>query len=148
MLCYRINVTADDNDTFLVTCPAFPELTTFGETEAEGALHGIGAVEEAIAARISGAREVPEPEQSHDIPAGVLIVPLPMMTALKIALYRAMREDQLTRAELSRRLGWKREQVDRLFRLDHASRSDQIEAAFNALSRAVDFRIEPRDRVA
>jgi hypothetical protein len=32
MLAYMIKLTPDDNGTFLVTCPAFAEVTTFGET--------------------------------------------------------------------------------------------------------------------
>jgi antitoxin HicB len=40
-----------------------------------------------------------------------------------------------------RRLGWNRESVDHLFRLDHASRLDQLEAAFKALGRSVDVSI-------
>ena len=39
-------------------------------------------------------------------------------------------------------LGWNRESVDRLFRLDHASRLDQLEAAFKALGRSVDVSIK------
>jgi Ni,Fe-hydrogenase maturation factor len=44
-------------------------------------------------------------------------------------------------AELTRLLGWHREQVDRLFRLDHASRSDQIEEAFAALNQQIDVSV-------
>jgi antitoxin HicB len=65
-----------------------------------------------------------------------------LMTALKVALYHALRESKITRAELTRRLRWNRESVDRLFRLDHASRLDQIEAAFAALGRRIDVSIE------
>jgi len=63
--------------------------------------------------------------------------------ALKVSLYArcassmafvAWREVGLNRAELMRRLGWNRESVDRLFRLDH-SRLDQLEARKRALSR-------------
>jgi antitoxin HicB len=64
------------------------------------------------------------------------------MTALKVSLYWALGEAGITRAELMRRLSWKRESVDRLFRLDHASRLDQIEAAFRALGRRIDVLIE------
>jgi antitoxin HicB len=60
-------------------------------------------------------------------------VALPLMTSLKASLCRALRESGITRAELMRHLGWNRESVDRLFRLDHASRLGQIEAAFKAL---------------
>jgi antitoxin HicB len=30
MATYRIELTPDDNDTFLVTCPALPGVVTFG----------------------------------------------------------------------------------------------------------------------
>lgn len=48
---------------------------------------------------------------------------------------------QTTRAELARRLGWHREQVDRLFRLDHASRLDRLKATFKALHREMGVEI-------
>jgi antitoxin HicB len=64
------------------------------------------------------------------------------MTSLKVSLYRALRESGITRAELSRRLHWNLESVDRLFRLDHASRLEQIEAAFGALDRSVTLTVE------
>jgi antitoxin HicB len=42
---------------------------------------------------------------------------------------------------LARRLHWNRESVDRLFRLDHNSRLDQLEAAFKALGRNIDIEV-------
>lgn len=130
---YRIVLTPDDNDTFLVTCPALPEVTTFGETEPDCLRHALDAIEEAIAARIANAQPIPEGAGED----GHLSVELPPLTALKIDLYRAFRSQGITRAELSRRLKWNRNSVDRLFRLDHASRLDQIEAAANALGKHV-----------
>jgi antitoxin HicB len=35
MLGYRIKLAPDDNGTVLVTCPALPEVATFGEDEAD-----------------------------------------------------------------------------------------------------------------
>jgi len=132
MLGYRIKLEADDNGTFLVTCPALPEVTTFGDDEADATRHAIGAIEEAIAARMAAGNNVPEGHQR-----GPRLVRLPLLTVLKVALYRHLQEAGITRAELARRLGWKRESVDRLFRLDHASRLEQLEAAFGALGQAV-----------
>jgi hypothetical protein len=54
------------------------------------------------------------------------------MTVLKVALYMICSRRGVSRAELSRRLRCHREQVDCLFRLDHDSRLDQMEAAFVA----------------
>jgi len=132
MLGYRIKLEPDDNDTFLVTCPSFPEVTTFGESEGDAMRHAVGAIEEAIAARMADRQDVPEGNRR-----GPHLVRLPTLTALKVELYRQLREAGITRAELARRLGWKRESVDRLFRLDHASRLEQIEAAFAALGQTV-----------
>ena len=132
MLGYRIKIEPDDNGTLLVTCPALPEVTTFGDDEADAMRRAVGALEEAIAARMAGGEDVPEGHQR-----GPRLVRLPALTVLKVELYRQMREAGMTRAELARRLGWKRESVDRLFRLDHASRLQQLEAAFGALGQAV-----------
>jgi antitoxin HicB len=132
MLGYRIKLEPDDNGTLLVTCPALPEVTTFGENEADAIHHAVNAIEEAIAARMAASEDVPEGHQR-----GPRLVRLPALTVLKVELYRQLREAGMTRAELTRRLGWKRESVDRLFRLDHASRLEQIEAAFAALGQAV-----------
>jgi antitoxin HicB len=68
-------------------------------------------------------------------------VPLDALTAIKVSLYWTLSRATVTRAELARRLGWHREQVDRLFRIGHASRLDQLEAAFDALGHKIDLKI-------
>ncbi|KMO39311.1 hypothetical protein VQ02_10240 [Methylobacterium variabile] len=135
MVIFPICLTPDDNDTFLVTSPAFPEVTTFGETR-EDAIHQAGeAIEEAIGARISANGHLPIPLDPREslpdcVDATVKLAPL---TSLKALLYLRMRNADITRAELARRLGWNRESVDRLFRLDHRSRLEQLDAAFHVL---------------
>jgi antitoxin HicB len=138
MVGYRVKLKPDDNNTLLVTCPSLPEVTTFGEDPADAMRHGLDAIEEALAARIAHGLEIPAPLTR----ARRRVVTLPLMTSLKVSLYRALRESGITRAELSRRLGWNRESVDRLFRLDHSSRLDQTEAAFRALGGAVTLSVE------
>jgi antitoxin HicB len=144
MLRYPIKLERDDNGTLLVTCPALPEVTTFGEDEEDAKRRAADAIEEALAARIADGTEIPRPPSRA--PKYLCIVELPLMMSLKTSLYCSLREAGITRAELSRRLKWNRESVDRLFRLDHASRLDQIEAAFHALGRSVDVRIEEHAR--
>jgi antitoxin HicB len=138
MLRYPLHLEPDDNDTLLVTCPLLPEVTTFGDNEADALHHGIAAVEEELAARIAEGRDIPMPQARSRLPTAVLS----LMASLKVLLYLALREDKVTRAELSRRLKWNRESVDRLFRLDHASRLDQVEAAFRALGRSIAIKVE------
>jgi antitoxin HicB len=143
MLAYLLHAEADDNGTLLVTCPAFPEMTTFAENATDIPEIASAALEEAIAARISDGEEVPRPAsaaklRTHRGPW----VKLPTLTSLKVFLYMALRESGINRSELARRLGWHREQVDRLFRIDHLSRVEQLEAAFKALGREIDVEVK------
>ncbi|HUO12588.1 MAG TPA: type II toxin-antitoxin system HicB family antitoxin [Caulobacteraceae bacterium] len=142
---FRIELEKDDNGTFLVTCPALPEVTTFGVDEADCIRHARDAIEEALAARLAAGARLPEPDGGKDAQA----VPLAALTALKIELYDALQQAGINRAELTRRLGWNRNSVDRLFQIGHASRLDQIEAAAFALGRQVRVGIgEPEGREA
>ena len=65
------------------------------------------------------------------------------MIEAKVRLYQAMREEGIAKSDLARRLGWHTPQVDRLLDLAHASRLDQIEAAFQALKRTLSITISP-----
>jgi len=67
----------------------------------------------------------------------------PALAEAKLALYGAMRAAGIGKAEMARRLNWHLPQVDRLLDLMHASRLDQIEAAFAALGKVLS--IEVRD---
>ena len=121
-----------DGDTFLVTSSDFPELTTFGENMEAALVHARDAIEEAIAAQIADGLPVPAPSPAKKGGKGYH-VQLSALGLLKAGLYSVCQSQAVSRAELARRLGWHREQVDRLFRLDHNSRLDQLEAAFEAV---------------
>lgn len=138
MSTYVFDLEPDDNGTFLATCAAFPEVVTFVDEPGQLFFVGVGAIEEAIAARIADGRPIPDPATPEELRAvypdedGTVRkawVKLPHLTTLKLLLYKAIRGQDITRADLQRRLGWNRESVDRLFRLDHRSRVEQIEAA-------------------
>jgi antitoxin HicB len=146
---FRIVLTPDDNGTYLVTCPALPEVTTFGETEEECVRNATSAVEEALAGRIAQGAELPATDGAEvDIHGGMVrLVDLPALPELKVELYQALCRSGITRAELARRLDWNRNSVDRLFKLDHASRLEQIEAAARALGMQVRAEIVDMDPV-
>jgi antitoxin HicB len=63
-LGYHINIEPDDNGTFLITCPALPEVTTFAETASEIDARASAAIEEALTARIADGAEIPLRAQS------------------------------------------------------------------------------------
>ena len=126
MLSYPIKLEHDDG-AVLVTAPDFPELTTFGDDRAEALMRAVGALEEAVAARISARQDIPVPSQ------GETRVSLPTLTAVKVILYQGMRDQDVGKAELARRLGWHLPQVDRALNVNHHSRLDQMDAALGAI---------------
>lgn len=130
---YAIMLTPDDNGTFLVTCPDLPEVTTFGEDADDALLRAVDALEEALASRMSQREILPLPTVQPELPT----VPLPAQTMLKLALYRAMQDSGVSKAELARRLSAHGPQVDRLLDLQHKSRVDSLESALHLLGRRV-----------
>jgi antitoxin HicB len=137
-LGYSVVLRPDDNNTLLVTSRDLPRVITYGETRADALRHAVDAIEIAIASMMDDEIDVPAPEPKHDGD----FVALPLLTAFKIQLYRELHAAKISREELARRLGCDRECVDDLFRIDHASSVDQIEAAFRALNRDVTIEIE------
>ncbi len=133
---YAVLLTPDDNGTLLVTCPDIPELTTFGVDREDALLRAADALEEALAARMAARSDVPVPTERP----GLERVPLSAQTRLKAALYRAMRESGVSKAELARRLSAHGPQMDRLLDLRHASRLDSLESALHVLGRRVEIR--------
>jgi antitoxin HicB len=148
MSLYPIELTKDDNGTLLITCPALPEVTTFADDPSEVDRRAKDAIEEALAARIADGRDIPAPMQLDPARVVKTFVELATQVFLKVSLYRELADAHITRAELSRRLQWKREQVDRLFRLNHRTRVDQYDAAFRALNRALRITVAPKGKVA
>ena len=143
---YLCTYKPDDNDTLLVACEGFPEVVTYGEDVQRAWLNALGAIEEAIAGRMSDGREIPAGEDAASSPGqNAFWVKLPQLTAQKVMLYGLLPQIGITRAELARRLNWHREQVDRLFRLDHASKASQMDSAFRALGHEVEVIVTERE---
>lgn len=69
---------------------------------------------------------------------GDICVQLPTLTAVKVILYKGMRDQNIGKAELARRLGWHLPQVDRVLNVNHHSRLDQMDAALRAIGRRIE----------
>jgi antitoxin HicB len=137
VLRYPVKLVKDTNETILVDVPDIPEAHTFGEDREEALLRAPDAIESALMCYIDLRREIPVPRATRKGP----FVTLPALTEAKLALYTAMRATRIGKAELSRRLNCHLPQVDRLLDLRHASRLDQLEAAFRALGKQLSIQI-------
>jgi antitoxin HicB len=127
---YPVTVTKDDNDTYLVSFPDVPEAVTFGKTKAEALAHAQDALLTVFDAFIRERKDIPAASNR-----GTSFVELPALETTKVELYRAMREREVGKTELAKRLDWHLPQVDRVLNVRHGSQLDQLEAAFSALGK-------------
>lgn len=133
---YAVSLSPDDNGTLLVTVPDVPEAITFGDSRAEALERAVDAIESAFMAAMAARADIPEPKAR-----GRHYAVLPALTAAKIALYRDLRIEGMSKTALARRMGVHLPQIDRLLDLRHQSRMDMIEKAFAALGKVVSITI-------
>lgn len=131
MLSYAIDITPDDNGTFLVTCPSLPEVATFGDTEASAVAHAQDAVVEALAGRMAHGLDIPAAD-----PVGIIV---PSRVAMKVLVYSKMREQGITKYRLMKMMNAHQPQVDRLLDVRHNTNLDTLDAAMSVLGSNFDI---------
>lgn len=137
MLRYRVKLSKDTNGTILARVPDVPGAVTFGEDREEAILRAPDAIETVLIGYMADRRAIPMPRTEPKAPFATM----PALTEAKLALYTAMLAAGMGKAELARRLNCRLPQIDRLLDLRHASRLDQIEAAFRALGKPLTVEI-------
>src|SRR5215471_5394779 len=111
MRAYPAKLTPDPDGGFTVTFRDVAEAITEGDSREEALFRAEDALESALAMYV--AAKEPLPSASVAGPAEVL-VPLSALGMAKAALYEAMREQGVGRAELARRVRWHLPQVNRV----------------------------------
>jgi antitoxin HicB len=117
---------------FVVTFRDFPEAVTQGDDAAELVSQGADCLEEAIAGRIRLGETIPEPSKARKTE---LPVSVPALMAAKAAIYLAMREANISKVELARRLKCDEKEIRRLLDPRHKSKIERIEAALESLGK-------------
>jgi antitoxin HicB len=132
MLLYPVTLRPDGNSV-VVLFPDFSERGHTNGTDEKDALHHApDPLKAIISMLIEKNLDIPRPGRSAR--KGVRLIGLPsVIDDAKVELYMALRKSGIRKAELARRMGIHKQQVERLFDLDPASRIEQLEAAFEAL---------------
>ncbi len=120
---------------YVVTFPDFSFGVTQGETLEEATVMAADLLKILIADRIESNLDLPRPSKRRG--RHYHLVSLPALQDAKAMLYQAWRASGLRKADLARRLGIPKSNIDRLFDLSHHSRLEQLEGAFGALHRKV-----------
>jgi antitoxin HicB len=137
-LAYPAQFDADPEAGFTISFPDFCSQHNPGgggysqaETHDEAMRQAADLLETIIANHLAEGWAIPVPSP----PRGRPLIAVEPLIAAKVELYGAMRAAGVSKAELARRMGNAPQQVQRLFDTNHASRIDQLAAAFAALGR-------------
>ena len=134
---YPVTLTPDEKDGgFVVTCRDVPELVTQGETTEDAIGEAAGALEAAIEMRIEDGINIPVPSARK---RGEYLAGLPVGTAMKAALYISMQEQNVSKAELARRLGLNEKEARRMLDPKHGTKVPALERALHALGKRVEL---------
>ena len=134
----------DEPKGFVVTFPDFEWGVTQGDTEEEATEMAVDALTMVIADYIGKGQKLPVPGKYRG--RKYRAIQLPALVSAKTELYRAFRASGIRKAELARRLGISKGNIERLFDLKHRTRLDQMEAAFRAIGKRLS--VEVHDEAA
>jgi len=132
-LIFPVTLTPDARDGgFVVTFPDVPEAITQGDSIDDCLREGADALAEAIAARLHAGEPLPVPSRPK---RRQRTVSLPAHMAAKVALHAALRDANISKSALARRLGCDEKEVRRMLDPRHVTRLPRLEAALMALGK-------------
>ena len=132
-LAYPVLFEPEPEGGFTITFPEAGIGVSYGETWEKALAQAEDLLEEAVLGHMAHGLEVPPPVPQPD-PQRPLIF-LPSLTAAKLLVYWALRDEGLTYDELARRMNVDPRKVQALFEARHTARLELIEAALRALGR-------------
>jgi len=135
---YAVRLTSEKEGGFTITCRDLPELVTWGETVSEALAEAQDAMDEVFAGRMETAEDFPIPSKPK---RNEHVISPPTETVVKAALYVAMREQAVSKAELARRLQVDEKESRRLLDPHHPSKLPRLEQALKQLGRRLRVQI-------
>jgi antitoxin HicB len=140
MLSYPAHIKPDAGG-FMVSFRDIPEALSSGKTLEEAEAMAADALLTAMDFYFEDRRAVPPPSEPWE---NETIVPLPASASAKILLLNEMIAQRITPSELARRMNVRKQEVNRIIDIRHATKIDTIAAALACLGRELELSvIEP-----
>ncbi|UMZ14427.1 helix-turn-helix domain-containing protein [Pseudomonas sp. MPFS] len=137
MYAYPVTLHLEDGST-RVSCIDVPGMACVGETLEQALADAVVTLEMALSLYVMQRMTIPLPSPTTP---GQLLVRLPALSVAKVALWNAMLHQRVSKAELARRLGVNRPQVDRLVNLLHRSKIEKVEQALRMLGWRIELAV-------
>lgn len=135
---YPVAIVADEPSGYVVTCRDVPEVVTQGEDIDDAISEAAGALEAAIEMRMEDGMDIPVPSAKK---RGERLADVPINTAMKAALYSTMREQNVSKSELARRLGIDEKEARRMLDPKHGTKVPVLERALRALGKRLELAV-------
>ena len=136
---YPVKLTPDRKDGgYVVSCRDIPEAITQGESIAEALAEAEGALQAAIEGRIEDGLDIPAPSQAK---RGERPATTPITTALKAAVYIALRDSGISKSEFARRMQVNEKEARRMLDPKHPTKVPTLERALAALGRRAEIEV-------
>jgi antitoxin HicB len=129
-IAFRCRLEPDKDGGYVATFPDLPFGATQGETVAEALKEAADCLETILAVLVHEGRDIPEPSK---IKRGEYLVSPSAVTAAQVALYSAMRRENVSHKDLAKQLRVPVAEVRRLTNLANYPPLESIERALAAL---------------
>lgn len=136
---YPAKLTPDRKDGgYVVSFRDLPEAITQGDSVEEALTEAEGALQAALEGRIEDGMEIPAPSTPK---RGERSVATPVTTALKAAVYIALREQGVSKSELARRMNVDEKEARRLLDPRHPTKVPTLERALAVLGKRAEVEV-------
>ena len=142
---YPATPTPEPEDGATVVFRDLPEAITYGANDEEVRAMAAEVLELAVAERMDRGEEIPAASVAQ--PRDILVRLRPLLAA-KAALHNALKQSQITKSELARRLKVDEAVVRRMLQPRRATRIDNLAAALEALGATLQVSVAAERRVA
>src|SRR6185437_5993825 len=139
-LAYAVRLKPAKEGGYIVTCRDLPEMVTQGNDFGEALVQARDAMDEAFAARIDDGEQFPEFSAPRK---GEYVVAPSSDLSAKAALYLAIRETAVSKADLARMLRVDEKEVRRLLDPRHPSKLPRMEEALRVLGKQLVLSLLP-----
>ena len=129
---YPCVLVPEESGGFSVSFPDVPEALTCGDDRTEALAMAEDALAVALGAYVRARQDIPSPGA---LLSEQVMVAVPLVVAAKLALYTAMREQELSKVGLAARMGVSEGAIRKLMNPRHRSHIRQVEMALRHLGR-------------
>jgi antitoxin HicB len=134
---YPVTLTVDvDVGGYVVTCRDLSEAITQGDNREEALESAEGALEAAIEMRIEDGLEIPIPSKAEK---GEYLAALPVGSAMKAAVYLAMKEQGINKTDLIQRLNLNEKEASSILGPKNLTKIHMLERVLHALGKRVEI---------